>query len=56
MTLLTQPDFDSKAGQTRIITEIHRLERKVHDLEQSVRKLDQTETALERDQKSPEAY
>jgi hypothetical protein len=56
MTLITQHDFDSQAGQTKIITEIHRLDRKVHDLELAVKQLTQGETAIERELEGPEAY
>ena len=56
MTLLTQHDFDSQAGQAKIIAEIHSLDRKVHDLELAVRQLAQGEAAIERELEGPEAY
>jgi hypothetical protein len=56
MTLLTQNDFDSKAGRKKIITELHLLDRKVHDLELAVRQLTQGEAAIERELEGPEVY
>ena len=56
MTLLSQHDFNSKAGQEKIITEIHRLDRKVQDLELAVRQLAQGEATIERELEGPEAY
>jgi hypothetical protein len=56
MALLTHRDFESDAGRSKIITEIHALDRKIHDLELAVRKLSQTDTAIERELEGPEAY
>lgn len=56
MTLLSQHDFDSKAGQAKIIAEIHLLDRKVHDLELAVKQLAQSDAAVERELEGPEAY
>jgi hypothetical protein len=49
MHVITSRDFESKAGQEKIITTIYNLERKVHELEKRLRKVDQAEHSLERD-------
>jgi len=56
MTLLSQKDFDTRAGRTKIITELHLLDRKVHDLELIVKQLSQEDAAIERELQGPEAY
>ena len=49
MTLLTEKDFDTKAGQKRIISAIHQLEVKVRELSQLVHDCLEEECRLERD-------
>jgi len=56
MTLLTQRDFESKAGQERIIKTIHKLESELHQLKTTVHQLAQEEKFLERDLQGPEEY
>ena len=49
MALITQRDFETKAGQEKIAKVIHSLEYKVHELESRLRELAEKEIALERD-------
>lgn len=56
MHLITQHDFETKAGQQKIIQTIHALESKVHELKQIVDKLTQEEDRLENELQGPEAY
>ena len=49
MTLITQKDFDSRAGQEKIVQAIHTLERKIHELDQKIQTLHEKEDALQRD-------
>lgn len=56
MHLITRHDFETKAGQQKIVQTIHTLESKVHELERVVYKLAQEEDRLEHDLQGPEAY
>jgi len=56
MHLITQRDFETKAGQQKIVRTIHSLESKVHELEQMVQTLAQEEDRLEHELQGPEAY
>lgn len=56
MVLITQRDFQTKAGQERVVKTIHKLESRVHDLEQKIQILKQRDTFFERDLEGPEAY
>jgi len=56
MHLITQRDFETKAGQQKIVQTIHTLESKVHELEQVVHKLAQKEDMLEHELQGPEAF
>jgi len=56
MSLLTRYDFESVAGQERIITAIHKLEAKVHELQIEVHALQQQDSLIEDDLQGPEAY
>lgn len=49
MQLITQHDFETKAGQQKIVMTIHNLERTVHELNQKVHDLAHKEGVLERD-------
>jgi hypothetical protein len=56
MKLLTQRNFETKAGQEQIISAIHNLQRRVHELENSVELLSQQEARLEHELQEPETY
>lgn len=56
MTLLTQKDFQTKAGQEKIIRTIHQLEVKLYEIETEFKKLSQKERSIERELQGPEAY
>ncbi len=56
MHIISQRDFETKAGQEKIIIAIHTLERKVHELEKKAQTLNQAELSLERNLQGPEAY
>jgi len=56
MLLLTQRDFESKAGQEKIIKNIHNLEVKLHELEIELRTLQQKDKMIEQELQGPEAY
>lgn len=49
MVLLTQHDFETVAGQKRIITTIHSLEQKIVELDRLVHKCLRQEGRLEQD-------
>jgi hypothetical protein len=49
MTLLSQRDFETKVGQTKIIQTIHQLEAKIHELERVVEELAQKDKMFEKD-------
>lgn len=49
MSFITQNDFETKAGQEKIIKAIHSLDYKVRELDQKVNDLAQRERSLERD-------
>jgi|AntRauTorckE5430_2_1112549.scaffolds.fasta_scaffold67141_2 hypothetical protein len=49
MILLSQRDFETKAGQTKIIQRIHQLEAKIHELELTVQELAQKDEMFEKD-------
>jgi hypothetical protein len=54
MLIIQQRDFESKAGQERIIKTIHHLEVSVHELKRVVAQLSTEDQFLERDLQSPE--
>jgi cell division protein FtsB len=56
MTLLSQHDFESRAGQEKIVKTIHALEAKIHEMEKEIHKLQQKEKMIEKDLQGPEAY
>jgi len=56
MILLTQRDFESKAGQEKILKTIHQLEAKLHDIEIELHKLQQKEELFEHESQGPETY
>lgn len=49
MALITQKDFETKAGQEKIVKVIHNLEYKVHEIDQKLHELVHKENMLERD-------
>lgn len=49
MTLLKPSDFETEAGQEKIIRAIHSLDHKVHELTESLHELARKEDVLERD-------
>lgn len=49
MTLVTLHDFETKAGQKKIIMTIHKLEEKVHELNHELDELTQKVETLEKD-------
>lgn len=56
MALITQHDFETKAGRGKIVRTIHSLESKVHELEKKTGDLTRAIEALENDLEGPEAY
>ncbi len=56
MSLLFRKDFDTKAGQEKIIKTIHKLETKIHELEIVFHKLQKQEEKVERELQGPEKY
>jgi hypothetical protein len=56
MLILTQRDFETVAGQERIIKSIHQLEAKVHKLELELHKLQQKDDLIDQEFQGPEAY
>ena len=52
MILLSQRDFETKTGQTKIIQTIHQLEAKIHELEITVHELAQKDEMFEKDLQS----
>lgn len=56
MSLLTRHDFDTVAGQDRVIAAIHKLEAKVNRLEVEIHKLQQQDSLVEDELQGPEAY
>lgn len=56
MHLITQRDFETEAGQQKIVQTIHTLESKIHELEQVVHKLSQEADRLEHELEGPETY
>ena len=56
MHVITQHDFETKAGQQKIILAIHRLESRVLELEKTVHTLAKENDMLEHDLQGPEAY
>ena len=56
MTLITSRDFETKAGQERIVKTIHHLETKLHDLECKMKNLEREERAIKKEIEGPEAY
>ena len=56
MHVITHRDFETKAGQEKIITTIYNLDQKVHQLEKKLRSIELAEHSLERDLQGPETY
>lgn len=56
MTLISQRDFETKAGQERLVKKIHQVEVQVNELKEKIKKLERLEKAIERDLEGPEAY
>jgi len=56
MHLITQRDFETKAGQQKIVQTIHTLEIKVRELQQMVHTLAHKEDILKHELQGPEAY
>jgi len=54
--LLSQRDFETKAGQEKIIKTIHKLEAKLHEIETELRTLQQKEAQIVQELQGPEAY
>jgi hypothetical protein len=47
MILITQKDFETKAGQEKIVKAIHNLEYKIHELDQGLQECQRKEDSLE---------
>jgi len=56
MLLLSRRDFESVAGQEKVIQSIHRLEARMHEVELELHKLQQKEELVEQEFQGPEAY
>ena len=56
MSLITHRDFESGAGQLKIMKTIHQIDRRLYALEKRVDELDRKELALEQEFEGPEAY
>jgi|GEM_PF-1222649 exonuclease VII small subunit len=56
MLIIQQRDFESKAGQERIVKTIHHFENKLHELEHKIKNLERVEKAIEHELEGPEVY
>ena len=55
MTLLSQHDFETKAGQEKIVKTIHALEVKIREIEIEIHKFQQKEKMIQKELQGPEA-